>query len=258
MIPYKVVPMFELGPLHINMYGIMFALGFLIAAWLAVKEAKKKGVDEEAVESIVLYILIGSIIGARVFYVVFYWPAGIPFSGWDLFKVWEGGLAFFGGFIGALIAGFIYVRKHGLDFWKFADLLSFPLVVGHILGRLGDYLTGAHPGKVTQVPWAIYLDGALRHPVVLYEILGLVIIGTIIYHLRRLKKFDGFIFLAYVQLYAVQRMILDFFRIDSTDPRFFGLTPSQYFVILLFVLALCSVLVMRGKPDSRKKVGPNE
>ena len=157
MIPYKVFPMFQIGPLHINMYGIMFALGFLIATWLAVKEAKKRGIKKEVIENLVFYILIGSIIGARLFYVFFYWPADIPLTFWDIFKVWEGGMAFFGGFIGALIAGLVYVRKRKLDFWKFADLLTLPLIVGHILGRLGDYFTGGHPGKITQFPFALYL-----------------------------------------------------------------------------------------------------
>ena len=246
MIPYKVFPMFQIGPLHINMYGIMFALGFLIATWLAVKEAKKRGIKKEVIENLVFYILIGSIIGARLFYVFFYWPADMPLTFWDIFKVWVGGMAFFGGFIGALIAGLVYVRKRKLDFWKFADLLTLPLIVGHILGRLGDYFTGGHPGKITQLPWAIYLDGALRHPVVLYEIIGLIIIVLIIYYIRKLNKFDGFLFLVYVQLYAVQRLLLDFFRIKSADPRLLGLTPTQHLVILLFILSTAFIIRKGG------------
>jgi len=238
MIPYKVFPMIKLGPLSFNMYGVMFALGFVAANWLAVREAAKKGIKREIVESLIFYILIGSIIGARLFYVLFYWPAGAPFTFWDIFTVWKGGLAFFGGFIGALVTGYWYTRKHKLEFWKLADLFTLPLIAGHILGRVGDYLTGGHPGLVTDLPWAIYLDGALRHPVVLYEIIGLVIIGTIIYQFKKLTRFEGFIFLLYVQLYAVQRIILDFFRITSTDPRFLGLTPTQHLVIVLFIVSL--------------------
>lgn len=243
MIPYKVFPMFKLGPLHFNMYGVMFALGFLIATWMAMREAKKRGIKKEIVENLVLYILLSSIIGARLFYVFFYWPDNIPLTFWDIFKVWEGGLAFFGGFIGALIASYIYIRKHKLEFWKFADILTLPIIAGHIIGRLGDYFTGGHPGKISDMPWSIFLDGALRHPVVLYEIIGLVIIGAIIYNLKKLNKFEGFLFLVYVQLYAVQRMLLDFFRIESTDPRYLGLTPTQNLVILLFMIT--AIIIMR-------------
>ncbi len=250
MIPYKVFPMIKLGPVSFNMYGVMFALGFIVANWLAVKEAKRKGIKKELVENLIFYILIGSIIGARLFYVLFYWPAGTPFTFWDIFTVWKGGLAFFGGFIGALITGYLYTKKHKLQFWELADLFTLPLIAGHILGRVGDYLTGGHPGLTTDLPWAIYLDGALRHPVVLYEIIGLIIIGTIIYQLRKLDKYNGFLFLVYVQLYAVQRIILDFFRIESTDPRFLGLTPTQHLVIVLFIAATY-LLFRLGKNQQR-------
>ncbi|MFA5796429.1 MAG: prolipoprotein diacylglyceryl transferase [Candidatus Woesearchaeota archaeon] len=252
MIPYKIFPPFELGPLHINMYGIMFALGILVASLLAIREAKKRGIKKEVIEDLVLYLLIGIIVGARLFDVFFYWPADMPLTFWDIFAVWNGGMAFFGGFIGALIAGFIYTRKHKLNFWKFADIFTLPLIVGHILGRLGDYFTGGHPGKVTNLPWAIYLDGALRHPVVVYEIIGLIIIGIIIYNLRKLHKFDGFLFLVYVQLYSVQRIILDFFRIESTDPRYLGLTPTQYVGIVLFIIAGYFIVIKYKKREVKK------
>ena len=237
MIPYKVFPMFEFGPLHFNMYGIMFALGFLAATFLAVKEAKKRGISKEVVYDLVFYILIGTIVGARLFYVFFYWPEHMPLTFWDIFKVWEGGLAFFGGFIGALAAAYVYIKKNKLNFLVYADIFTIPLVVGHILGRFGDYFTGGHPGKITNLPWAIYLDNALRHPILLYEILGLFIIVVILLNLKRYKFFDGFLFSSYVILYSAQRMILDFFRIEATDPRYLGLTPTQYLVIILFVLS---------------------
>ena len=151
--------------------------------------------------------------------------------------VWKGGLAFFGGLIGALVSGYIYLKKNKLNFWIYADIFAVPLVIGHIFGRLGDYFTGGHPGKITNLPWAIYLDNALRHPVVLYEIIGLFIIVVILLNLKKIKFFNGFLFSTYVMLYSIQRMVLDFFRIESTDPRYFGLTPTQYLVIILFVLS---------------------
>ena len=237
MISYKVYPMFKVGPLKFNLYGIMFALGFLVANFLAVREAVKQGIDKEIVKNLSLTIFIGAIVGARLFYVLFYWPPHVPFTFWDIFKIWEGGIAFIGGFLGGVAASYVFIRKRKLEFWRYADIFTLPLIVGHIFGRVGDYLTGGHPGKVTNVPWAIYLNNASRHPVVLYEIVGLIIIAVTILNLKKVKRFEGLLFLAYVQLYAIQRMFLDFFRIESTDPRFLGLTPTQYVVIFLFVLA---------------------
>ncbi|MBT4539353.1 prolipoprotein diacylglyceryl transferase [Candidatus Woesearchaeota archaeon] len=250
--------MFKLGPLHMNMYGIMFALGILAASFLAIREAKKRNISKDVIWDLVFYLLIGIIVGARLFYVLFYWPQEIPLTLIESIAIWKGGLAFFGGFLGALVAGYIFVKKRKLKFWQLADIFSIPLVIGHIFGRLGDYFTGGHPGNITSLPWGIYLNNAVRHPVVLYEIIGLIIIVIILLNLRKVKDnkqlFDGFVFSSYVILYSIQRLILDFFRIESTDPRFLGLTPSQYVVIILFNLAIIFILVnfKKVKLKSRK------
>ena len=252
MIPYRVFPMFKIGPLRFNLYGLMFATGIGVAAYLAGKAAEKLGIKRDTINDLTFRIIISAIIGARLFYVFFYWPTGVPLTLWDIFKIWEGGIAFFGGFLGGLVGTLLFVRKRGLDFWTYADLYTIPLIIGHTLGRIGDYLTGGHPGNITNLPWAIYLQGALRHPVVLYEICGLVIIGVVIQAVKRIKKFEGFLFLLYVQLYAIQRMFLDYYRIESTDPRTLGLTPSQFLVSVLFlsatiILVLKYQLIIRNK-----------
>jgi len=253
MISYKIFPMYEFGPLHINLYGVMFAFGIFTAIYLAVKEAKKRNREKDTVYDLAFYLLTSGIIGARLFYVFFYWPKDIPLTFFDILKIWNGGLAFFGGFLGAVIAGYVYSKKKKLNFWMYADIFAIPLVVGHILGRVGDYLTGGHPGKEAQLPWAIYMDGASRHPVVLYEISGLVIIGIILFMLKNKKLFDGFLFLSYVVLYSIQRLFLDFFRIETTDPRYMDLTPSQ-FVVIIFLFFVIYFMMIQSKRLRVKKV----
>lgn len=235
--------MYTFGPLHINLYGFMFAFGFLAATYLAVKEAKKRNIEKDSIYDLALYLFFGGIIGARLFYVFLYWPKDIPLTFFDIFKIWNGGLAFFGGFIGALIVGYVYSKKKKLNFWMYADIFAIPLVVGHIFGRVGDYLTGGHPGKETQLPWAIYMDSALRHPAVLYEILGLVIIAIALLTFKNMKLFDGFLFLSYVALYSIQRLFLDFFRLETTDPRYMGLTPSQFVVIIFLFFSISYIII---------------
>lgn len=254
MIPYKIFPMFQLGHMHINMYGIMFALSVLVASLLAAREAKKRKINPKVIWDLVFYLLLGILIGARLFYILFYWPKETPLTLLGSLAIWEGGLAFFGGLIGALATGYIYAKKKKLNFWVYADIFAVPLVIGHIFGRLGDYFTGGHPGKVTNLPWAIYLDNALRHPVVLYEIIGLIIITAILLNLRKHKFFKGFLFSSYVILYSIQRMILDFFRIESTDPRYLGLTPTQHLVIILFVLSAAFIWVNFRKIRTEKRL----
>ena len=126
-----------------------------------------------------------------------------------------------------------------------------PLIAGHILGRFGDYFTGGHPGKITNLPWAIYMDNAFRHPIVLYEILGLLIIFAVVSSLMKNKFFDGFVFASYTVLYSAQRIFLDYFRIESTDPRFLGLTPSQFISIALLIAAICFIAMKLRKLNFR-------
>ena len=243
MIPYTIIPSFHIGSLHINMYGIMFSLGMLLATMLAVNEAKRRKIEADNIYDLVIYLIFGTIVGARLFYVSFYWPSDMPFGFFDIFKIWEGGMAFFGGFMGALLAGFIYLKKHKMDFWTYSDIFTVPLIVGHIVGRVGDFLTGGHPGQITNLPWGVYMDGALRHPVVLYEILGLTIILLIILSLKRIRLEQGGLFLCYILLYSLQRIFLDRYRLVQTDPRTLSLTPSQIVAIILFIAALYILIV---------------
>ena len=242
MIPYKIISPFIIGPLHINMYGIMFALGTFFVYLFSIKEAKRKNIKKEIIEDLFIYLVLGMVFGARLFYVLFYWPEDTPFHILDFFKVWNGGLAFFGGFFGAIFTGYIYAKIKKLDFLKLIDIFTYPVILGHIFGRFGDYLTGGHPGKITDVIWSIYLQGALRHPVVLYEIVGLLIILLIILYLKKFKLKKGVLFSIYVFLYSIQRLFLDIFRIENTDPRFLGLTPTQYIVIVTGIISLIYII----------------
>jgi len=240
MIPYTTFDAFQIGALSINFYGIFFALGILIAIILAKNEAKKCKINPEIIEDLAIYLILGIIIGARLFYVLFFRPENIPFSFLDIFKVWEGGLAFFGGFIGAITAGYLFCRKHKLDFLKYLDIFTIPVIVGHIFGRIGAYLIGNQPGKIADLPWSIYFEGALRHPVELYDLIGLIIILIIVVLIKKKIKLKiGILFSIYVILYGILRFFfVDPFRTISTDPLYFGFTASQYLIIVLIGIAI--------------------
>ncbi len=249
--PYRVFQPFHIGPLMVNFYGIMFAIGAFSAYWLALRDAKKKDLDPRVIEGLFFYLLLGGIIGARLGYIFLYWPEGIKLTILEALKVWRGGLAFYGGFVGAVVAGFLFIRIRKLNFWQYADSCTIPLIVGHIFGRIGDYLTGGHPGKPTDLSWAIFLNGELRHPVVLYEIIGLGIILSVLILLRKRKIHSGLLFTIYMGLYAAQRLFLDIYRIESTDPRYLCLTPSQYIAIGILLFSITRVMQFY-QPRERK------
>ncbi len=232
MIPYKIIHAMQLGPVTIQPWGVMVALGFLAAVYIAVKEAKRKKEDANKIYDLVFYVILSGIIGARIAYLIEYWEEVSSFAG--IFKIWEGGLSFIGGLVGALIASYVYIKIKKLNFWKTVDIFAPALALGHAIGRIGCYITGLHIGKLTTVPWAVMVNNELRHQTALYDIIAELFNFLILWKLRTKKTFDGFLFLLYLMMYSAERFVIDFFRID---PLYYGLTATQWSLIFVFLIA---------------------
>ena len=239
MIPYKIFSAIHLGPIAIQPWGVMVAIGFAAGAYIAIKEAKRKNIDIDQMYNLIFWVTISGIIGARISYLIEYWREISSFA--DIFKIWEGGMGFIGGFFGALIAAYVYVRATKLDFRKIADIFAPALAIGHAIGRIGCYITGLHIGKLTAVPWAVMVNGELRHQTALYEIITNSANFLILWKLRTRKAFDGFLFLLYLMLYGAERFIIDFFRVD---PVYYGLTPTQW--VFIFIVPVSLFLLLKG------------
>lgn len=278
MIPYFSYPQIHLGVVTFNTWGLLVGLGFAAGAWYSLRRARRLGFDENKVLNLVLVIFISSLVGARFFYALQF--------GWDYFtqgeivKVWDGGLMFYGGFVGALVAGGLYVYfsysfsqtnissplRHGFLSWlyfpklqevlKIADLLTPGIALGIFIGRIGCLLINDHLGSLTKVKWAIeFSDGTLRHPVIFYlAISNFFLVGTIYFFKDKMKE-PGALLMLLVLWYSVGRLILDFFRasdsIGINDPRFFNLTNSQ---IISMVFLLIVAIVLLFLPPSNNKV----
>lgn len=216
----------------------MVALGFLAGYFLARNEAQRKGLDATIINDLFIYIFVGAIIGARLWFILFYWPADEPRTLLGMLAIWNGGMAFFGGFLGALVGGSIFTRSRQLSFWNYADTVAPGLVLGHAIGRIGCYLVGLHIGVQTTVPWALYMmngpfQGQTRHPIVLYEISYLLVIFGILWFYRYKWTRPGTMATAYVFMYGIARFVNDFFRDVATDPVYWGLTATQYGLAVL-------------------------
>ena len=242
MIPYKTFSTIELGFLKLHVWGLFVALGFLAGILLAAREARRRKLDPEVIYDVSPWIIIGSIIGARLVFILEN-PSAVT-NPIDIISVWNGGMAFHGGLFGALTAAFIYVKRKKISLWKYADVFAPSIALGHAIGRVGCFLTGLHIGKETTVPWAVMYEGKLRHATPLYEFIALIGIFAALMWLRNRKishSFDGFLFAAYVASYSVARFIIEFFR---TDPAYFGFTAAQYIAAVLFVVA-AAIIVRR-------------
>ena len=146
-ISYNPIVKVHLGPLAISPHGVGIAVGFLLGARLMLPAAKRRGIDEDAVYSLLTRAAIGAIVGARLAYVVNH--LGDYNHPLDVLKVWEGGISLLGGFFGAILVALPRMRALRLSFWKVMDAAAPGMALGVIVGRIGDLIVGDHLGKVT-------------------------------------------------------------------------------------------------------------
>ncbi len=203
------------GGFEIRWYGIIMATAVAIGTYLAYREAQRKGVNPEHILNIVIIGAPLSWIGARIYYVIFQWEYYAKHLE-EIVRIWHGGLAFHGGIITALIVGLLYTRWQRLKFWLMADIFAPSLILGQAIGRVGNFTNQEAYGYVTNVPWAIYMAGAPRHPTFFYESLwNIAVFMFLLWFRRRPGRVDGDIFLAYIALYSVGRFVIEGFRTDS-------------------------------------------
>lgn len=230
-------------------YGIIIAIAVLAAAYYALREAKRVGIDVNSMVDIITYGLIFAIIGARLYFVLFNLKNYSSF--WDIFKIWEGGIAIYGGIIGGIVAGYIYCRKKKLPFLKALDVSAISFLIGQMIGRWGNFVNQEAYGSLTNLPWrmTIYDEyGTLIsvHPTFFYESLwnGIGIIILTLY--KRKKKFEGELFALYVAWYGLGRAWIEQLRVDSL-PYNGSFKISQIVAVLSCIISVCIIIYYRNK-----------
>jgi phosphatidylglycerol---prolipoprotein diacylglyceryl transferase len=226
---------FNIGPLFVHFYGIILMTGAIAGGFLAMKEAKRHGYDPEIVWDIFIYLLIGGIVGARIWHILTPPPSSGITAIWylthplDALSVWKGGLGIPGAIIGGLIALYIYSRKTGINFAEWTDIIAPSLALGQAIGRWGNYVNQELYGAPTSLPWKIFIEPDHRlarylyeeyyHPLFLYESLwNLMNMFLLIWVSRRFSDSlkHGDVFLVYLIVYPVGRFLLDFLRLDAS------------------------------------------
>ncbi len=176
---------FRLGPFEVRWYGLFFALGFFVGFQIMAQIYRREERDIGALSDLLLYLMIGTIIGARLGHVLFYQPDYYLTHPREIFMIWKGGLASHGGFAGVMIALYIYLRKHrDMSFIELADRLTIPCLLAAALIRIGNFFNSEIIGIPSNLPWAIVfarVDNIPRHPAMLYEALAYFMVFCALY-----------------------------------------------------------------------------
>ncbi len=272
---------FFVGPFYIRFYGILIMLGAVAAAFLAEREARRRKLNSEFVWDGLIFVLIGGIIGARLWHVFTPPPSMLvldPNTGQyvnpyfmngtpqiiDILSIWKGGLGIPGAIIGGALAFFFYCRHRKMSFLMWADIAVPGVSLAQAIGRWGNFFNQELYGKPSTLPWAIYIDPAYRvpgytqfstfQPLFLYEsIWNLLNMGLLLFLGRRYKDRlkNGDLLLIYLIGYPFGRFWLEFLKLDS--PRLGTININQTVMLVVLVIST-ALLIWRHRPGAAPKV----
>lgn len=260
--------LFRIGSFPINTYGVFLALAFLCAILISVKLAARDGLPREKIYDLCLWMLLSSLVGSKLL-MMFTEPEyrDHPLQLLSLDFLRSGGV-FYGGLIGAVLAGYFLMRRYQLPWWKTADACAPGIALGNFFGRQGCFAAGCCWGKPTNLPWGVRFSelgheitgvpvGVPLHPTQLYESFAMLIVFFLLLWLHKRRSFNGQVILLYALLYSVIRFTIEFFRDDPRGDLLglttaTGLSTSQLISIVVGLVALLLLIVRWRKAWATK------
>lgn len=263
----------QLGPLVIRWYSLAYIVGILAGWWYVTKLTYRAesvsgsvAITPKSVEDIVVWIILGVVLGGRIGYVLFYQFGYYLENPSHIFRVWEGGMSFHGGFLGVLLATWLYCRKHGYRFFRAMDLFACATPIGLFLGRCANFINGELYGRATDVPWAvIFPHGGYipRHPSQLYEAVleGLVLFAVLSYLAWRTKALarPRLISGAFLIGYGLSRIIVEMVRQPDEQLGFLAgnfLTMGMLLSVPMVLLGIWLIHIARKAPALDEEKAP--
>ena len=257
-------------------YGVIIAVGMLAGILLATYEAKRTGQNPDDYFDLAIIAIICSVIGARLYYVIFSWDL-YKDNLWSILNLRQGGLAIYGGVIAAIITAVVFAKVKGLSFPRLADTAGLGLILGQIIGRWGNFFNREAFGGYTdgllamQLPVSAVRDSDISkelaehiveiggvsyiqvHPTFLYESLWNLVLLVILLLIRKRKKFEGEIFLLYLAGYGIGRAWIEGLRTDQLLIPGTSVAVSQVLAVVLAVVSVMMLIILRKKAVSRKQ-----
>ena len=241
---------FHIGNKPIYWYGIIIALGFCLGILYAFKEAKRTGFSADHITNAVIFGTPVAIICARLYYVIF----NLEFykkNPMDIFAIWNGGIAIYGGLIGAFLTAFIYCKIKKISFLEMTDVACGGFFIGQFIGRWGNFVNCEAYGRETSLPWkmGIYEWGRVQyvHPTFLYESLWNLAGFILLLSFRKNKKFKGELFFFYIIWYGIGRFFIEGLRTDSLYLGVFKV--SQLVAVACVIVGTVCMITFTKKRD---------
>ena len=234
MLPFITLKTLSIGPVTIQIWGLMVAAGIFAGAWLGARMAARRGLEASIVWDAAAWMIAGAMLFARLFHVVLYDPATYIAHPTQIVAVWNGGMSMFGGLVGATIAAVWYLRRRKTNVWAYVCAIIYGLPLGIGIGRIGCFLIHDHPGTLTHFILGVqYPDGSVRHDLGLYESIYGFALAIAFFVLSRKNAHPATYLIIFLATYGTFRFLTDFLRI--VDARYLGLTPAQYLSLAMIV-----------------------
>ena len=259
---------FEIFGFPVHWYGIMYVLALLVALFFAewLVRHDKLPFSKKDLDIYFIWAEIGVIVGARLGYILFYDPHTSYYltHPWQIFNpflnghfVGIRGFSYHGAIVGFLLATYLYAKKYRQNLWELLDLVAVSVPIGYVFGRIGNFLNQELIGRVTDVPWGIYVGDTLRHPSQLYEAFfeGLVLFAILFWY-RKKKRFSGELIVLYGFLYGLFRFVLEFFREPDMQLGFVccgWMSMGQVLSLMMMAAAIVLYWYLRRRGENTQK-----
>ncbi len=245
---------FSIGPLSVHWYGLMYLIAFVLFIGLGrlhIKRRPELGWTAQQLDDLLFYGVIGVVVGGRLGEVLFYQPGYYFSHPMEILATWKGGMSFHGGFLGVLVAMWLYGKRHNKGFWQITDFIAPLVPTGLAAGRVGNFINGELWGRVADpaLPWAMvfpHVDNLPRHPSQLYQAAGEgLLLFVLLWWYARAPRPLRATSAVFLMGYGVLRFVMEFFR--TPDPGIFsalgaGLSTAQWLSVPMIILGIAMMI----------------
>jgi len=233
---------FSIFGLEIRYYGLVYVIGFLLILFILNKQREKLKLSKDDVYDYLFYLIIFTILGARLFEILFYEPLFYFSNPLQMLMIWKGGLSFHGALSGVVIWTYIFTRKKRLHFYDISDIIVIPVAFMLFLGRIANFINGELVGKITNLSWAVKFQGyeGFRHPTQIYESLKNLLIFFILSFLKNKNLKKGTLTWLFVFMYGTLRFFIEFLKEQTSF--ILGIPITQILSSIMIVVGLYFLL----------------